>query len=386
MCVISGFRMSPQSMAASGFQFGIRKQESGSGGANSAPLKVSKDSHRIRKPPLPLPQVQYRPPIIIHTYSPKVIHTEPDDFMSLVQKLTGSSDTRLRLKKTPTSKKDKSAAKAVASENSQSVAVANLERQGRSLLQRFLAFFWVVFLSWSRIKSVHTIGSTLVIFSWFLGQSAYLFHVFAINSGSGSSSTANCGSPSISEDSSFLVSEHKEAATVKQSNSPRSPLDSHFEFDNVSESVFSHFDPSAGNPFSQQVKVEPMFAFNDSNPFSFFADFIQPTSRAVPVAPPMSTLPRSHMGLHDMGAPLGTVMDQMQSSTPGYLSPNLMNHGLPDLSPAAWSQSFLDCLSAPAPSYQPHFPRQRYSGPYIPSTPESSTMVALENIHAFLST
>ncbi|KAG0615906.1 hypothetical protein M758_5G075100 [Ceratodon purpureus] len=324
--------MSPQSMAASGFQFGIRKQESGSGGANSAPLKVSKDSHRIRKPPLPLPQVQYRPPIIIHTYSPKVIHTEPDDFMSLVQKLTGSSDTRLRLKKTPTSKKDKAAAKAVASENSQSVAVANLERQG-----------------------------------------------------SGSSSTANCGSPSVSEDSSFLVSEHKEAATVKQSNSPRSPLDSHFEFDNVSESVFSHFDPSAGNPFSQQVKVEPMFAFNDSNPFSFFADFIQPTSRAVPVAPPMSTLPRSHMGLHDMGAPLGTVMDQMQS-TPGYLSPNLMNHGLPDLSPAAWSQSFLDCLSAPAPSYQPHFPRQRYTGPYIPSTPESSTMVALENIHAFLST
>lgn len=132
--------MSPQSTSmASGFQFGVRKQESGSG--NSSPLKVSKDSHRIRKPPLPLPQVQYRPPIIIHTYSPKVIHTEPDDFMSLVQKLTGSSDTRLRLKKSP-SKKDKSAAKAAASDNSESVAVANLERQGRNFLLMFFANFW----------------------------------------------------------------------------------------------------------------------------------------------------------------------------------------------------------------------------------------------------
>lgn len=83
-------------------------------------LKVCKDSHRIRKPPLPLPRptarpslsscsqqqqllhrspVQYRAPIIIHTYSPEVIHTQPDDFMSLVQKLTGSCDTRHRLKR-----------------------------------------------------------------------------------------------------------------------------------------------------------------------------------------------------------------------------------------------------------------------------------------------
>lgn len=68
-------------------------------------LKVAKDSHRIRKPAMPLPQVQYRPPIIIHTYSPKVIHTKPDDFISLVQKLTGSSDTRLRLKRANRSKK-----------------------------------------------------------------------------------------------------------------------------------------------------------------------------------------------------------------------------------------------------------------------------------------
>jgi hypothetical protein len=59
-------------------------------------LKVSKVSHRIRKPSLPLPAIQLKPPVIIHTYSPKIIHTEPESFMSLVQKLTGSSDTRLR--------------------------------------------------------------------------------------------------------------------------------------------------------------------------------------------------------------------------------------------------------------------------------------------------
>lgn len=105
------------------FQFGIRKQEKGS---ESPPLKVSKDSHRIRKQPLPLPQVQYRPPIIIHTYSPKVIHTQPDDFMSLVQKLTGSSDTRSRLKRKPAKKLP-----APESDHNDLVdAVADLEQQG----------------------------------------------------------------------------------------------------------------------------------------------------------------------------------------------------------------------------------------------------------------
>lgn len=94
-----------------GIQFGIhrRPQDSSNPKATTTAqcLKVSKESHRIRKPPLPLPQVQYRPPVIIHTYSPKVIHTQPDDFMSLVQKLTGSSDTRLRLKRSPGSSRKK---------------------------------------------------------------------------------------------------------------------------------------------------------------------------------------------------------------------------------------------------------------------------------------
>jgi hypothetical protein len=186
--------------------------------------------------------------------------------------------------------------------------------------------------------------------------------------------TTNCGSPAVSED--CVVSDcHNETPAMKQSNSPRSPFDASFEFDNVSESMFSHFDAAAaGSAFSQQVKAEPTFSFHDSNnPFSFFADSFMPpaSSRAGPTHSPVPPLPRSH---HEMGAPLG-IMDQMPLS---FLSP--------DLPPAAWSQSFLDCLSAPAPSYQAPFPRQRFSGYAAPSTPESSTMVALENIQAFMLT
>jgi hypothetical protein len=95
--------------SSSSFPFGIRKNAEMN--TRTSSLKVSKDSHRIRKPSLPLPQVQYRPPIIIHTYSPTVIHTQPDDFMSLVQKLTGSSDTRLRLKRSNSTSKFTSSTK-----------------------------------------------------------------------------------------------------------------------------------------------------------------------------------------------------------------------------------------------------------------------------------
>ncbi|KAK7380050.1 hypothetical protein VNO78_32401 [Psophocarpus tetragonolobus] len=90
------------------------------------PLKISKESHFIKKPssssplssssssssssissslvnsamtqamPMPVstykqPPQQQRHPVIIYTHSPKVIHTNPKDFMSLVQKLTGLS-------------------------------------------------------------------------------------------------------------------------------------------------------------------------------------------------------------------------------------------------------------------------------------------------------
>ncbi|XWS15239.1 hypothetical protein CRYUN_Cryun35bG0077600 [Craigia yunnanensis] len=67
-------------------------------GPRPAPLKVRKDSYKIKKPPLaphPVQQqpAQIRPPVIIYTVSPKVIHTNPSDFMNLVQRLTGSTSS-----------------------------------------------------------------------------------------------------------------------------------------------------------------------------------------------------------------------------------------------------------------------------------------------------
>ncbi|XP_021759116.1 VQ motif-containing protein 20-like [Chenopodium quinoa] len=62
-------------------------------------LKVNRDSLIIKKSPGPSSaklnqqqqQQQQRGPVIIYTHSPKVIHTNPRDFMALVQKLTGMS-------------------------------------------------------------------------------------------------------------------------------------------------------------------------------------------------------------------------------------------------------------------------------------------------------
>lgn len=52
------------------------------------PLRVSRDSGTIQKP---------RPPVIIYTESPKVIHAKPEEFMSLVQRLTGQPDGSTRI-------------------------------------------------------------------------------------------------------------------------------------------------------------------------------------------------------------------------------------------------------------------------------------------------
>lgn len=78
-------------------------------GPRPAPLRVHKDSHKISKKPPVVPQhhhlqqpqhhlqqqqqhqQQHRPPVIIYTVSPKVIHTNPNEFMTLVQRLTGPS-------------------------------------------------------------------------------------------------------------------------------------------------------------------------------------------------------------------------------------------------------------------------------------------------------
>ncbi|KMZ65569.1 putative Protein MKS1 [Zostera marina] len=68
-------------------------------GPRPTPLSVRKDSYKIKKPPTaPVltgqtqqqpPSQQQRQPVIIYTVSPKVIHTKPGDFRSLVQHLTG---------------------------------------------------------------------------------------------------------------------------------------------------------------------------------------------------------------------------------------------------------------------------------------------------------
>ncbi|KAK6118811.1 hypothetical protein DH2020_047446 [Rehmannia glutinosa] len=73
-------------------------------GPRPTPLKVRKDSHKIRKPPVaPQPAIappHYhpshappRPPVIIYTVSPKIIHANPNEFMSLVQRLTGPNSS-----------------------------------------------------------------------------------------------------------------------------------------------------------------------------------------------------------------------------------------------------------------------------------------------------
>ncbi|KAL2503680.1 Protein MKS1 [Abeliophyllum distichum] len=66
-------------------------------GPRPTPLKVRKDSHKIRKPPVAPPQHQPqappRPPVIIYTVSPKIIHANPNEFMSLVQRLTGPNSS-----------------------------------------------------------------------------------------------------------------------------------------------------------------------------------------------------------------------------------------------------------------------------------------------------
>lgn len=61
-------------------------------GPRPTPLRINKNSHKIKKPPL-APQAQPRLPVIIYMVSPKIIHTTPSEFMSLVQRLTGSSSS-----------------------------------------------------------------------------------------------------------------------------------------------------------------------------------------------------------------------------------------------------------------------------------------------------
>ncbi|EPS64372.1 hypothetical protein M569_10412, partial [Genlisea aurea] len=71
-------------------------------GPRPTALKINQDSYKIKKPPIAPPPPQppdrlsapetseNRHPVIIYAVSPKIIHTNVSDFMSLVQRLTGS--------------------------------------------------------------------------------------------------------------------------------------------------------------------------------------------------------------------------------------------------------------------------------------------------------
>ncbi|XP_051124140.1 protein MKS1-like [Andrographis paniculata] len=60
-------------------------------GPRPAPLRVHSASHKIRKPQAAAARPPHAPPVIIYTVSPKVFHTNPNEFMSLVQRLTGAT-------------------------------------------------------------------------------------------------------------------------------------------------------------------------------------------------------------------------------------------------------------------------------------------------------
>ncbi|KAK6924225.1 VQ protein [Dillenia turbinata] len=80
------------------------RKESQLQGPRPPALRIRKDSHKIKKPPVAppayppphpadLPANERREPVIIYAVSPKVIHTTEADFMDLVQRLTGPSPT-----------------------------------------------------------------------------------------------------------------------------------------------------------------------------------------------------------------------------------------------------------------------------------------------------
>ncbi|XP_004249890.1 protein MKS1 [Solanum lycopersicum] len=78
-------------------------------GPRPAPLKVNKDSYKIKKPPVappphppphtaavaPAATTQNPQTVIIYAVSPKVYHTTVSDFMSVVQRLTGSTTSSM---------------------------------------------------------------------------------------------------------------------------------------------------------------------------------------------------------------------------------------------------------------------------------------------------
>jgi hypothetical protein len=200
----------------------------------------------------------------------------------------------------------------------------------------------------------------------------------------GPKTSAQCGSPSSSEeDSSFLMNSEVCVGdglvrNSKESHSPRSPL-SNFEFDTQVDFPFTPFDASSG--LFSHVKAEPSFSFND-NSFNFFTDFnTQPPKQAGPMKQPA---PKAQM-MHPEYSPFHS---SIEINSPLHSSGLMAS--LPDLSPASasWSQSLLDpyLIGTPSSFTNPApIQRQRFSGPGYTSSSEG-TMVALENIQAFMLT
>lgn len=58
-------------------------------GSRPAPLTVSKSSTKIKKPIPGTSTGKFRSPVIVYLQSPKVIHVRPEEFMGMVQRLTG---------------------------------------------------------------------------------------------------------------------------------------------------------------------------------------------------------------------------------------------------------------------------------------------------------
>ncbi|EHA8588082.1 putative protein MKS1 [Cocos nucifera] len=62
------------------------------------PLKIAKESCKVKKPIVVAtyrqsPPSDHRSPIIVHMHSPKIVHARPQDFMRVVQLLTGNSSS-----------------------------------------------------------------------------------------------------------------------------------------------------------------------------------------------------------------------------------------------------------------------------------------------------
>ncbi|KAA8516842.1 hypothetical protein F0562_017340 [Nyssa sinensis] len=62
-------------------------------GPRSAPLLVNNNSSKIKKPRL---SGSHSSPVIVHLKSPKIIHVSPQEFMGLVQRLTGNQESTVR--------------------------------------------------------------------------------------------------------------------------------------------------------------------------------------------------------------------------------------------------------------------------------------------------